>query len=120
MTTARTPGAIAYGMYQRRLHNLEEHIPLDYPRPFAWLSAAQQAAWEAAAQAVLARRSTQDTSCPVCGAPDLASRPPGLTADGDVHRDMTCEDCGATWVCVYVFRTVAYVHATTPQQEDTP
>ena len=49
-----TPGEICYGMYQRRLHNLTEHIPLDYPRPFSTLSAAQKAAWEAAAQAVRA------------------------------------------------------------------
>jgi hypothetical protein len=56
MTDTRTPGEIAYDMYQRRLHNLTEPIPLDYPRPFSTLSAAQQAAWEAAAQAVLAMR----------------------------------------------------------------
>ena len=51
-----TPGATAYGAYQRRLHNLTEHIPLDYPRPFRFLSAVHQAAWEAAAQAVRAMR----------------------------------------------------------------
>lgn len=54
MAERPTPGQICYGMYQRRLHNLTEHIPLDYPRPFSTLSAAQKAAWEAAAEAVRA------------------------------------------------------------------
>jgi len=60
MSKETTPGEIAYGMYQRRLHNLEEHMPLDYPRPFRFLSAAQRAAWEAAAQAVLAQDAAQE------------------------------------------------------------
>lgn len=72
---------------------------------------------EAAAQAVLDHadfppldlRLEGDTRCPVCAAHDLASRPPGLTADGDIHRDMTCEDCAATWVNVYTWSAARYV-----------
>jgi formate dehydrogenase maturation protein FdhE len=56
-----------------------------------------------------------DTTCPVCGAHDLASRPPGLTADGEIHRDMTCEDCAATWILVYRFAEIRFIESAPPQ-----
>ena len=106
MPDTPTPGQVAYTAY---ITCLRPDIATWTPPLYAGLDPANQAAWEAVAQAVRAHRMTDDISCPVCGAHDLASTPPGLTADGDVHRDMTCEDCAATWVCVYTFREVAYV-----------
>jgi transcriptional regulator NrdR family protein len=58
-----------------------------------------------------------DTTCPLCGTHDVASRPPGLTADGEIHRDMTCEDCGATWITVYHCVEIRHVHRAPPQEE---
>jgi hypothetical protein len=54
MADERSLGELAFLTYQRRLHNLEEMIPLDYPRPFRFQSATVRAAWEAAAEAVRA------------------------------------------------------------------
>lgn len=124
-----TPGELAYTAWERALHAQGR---LTTVGQWSLIGTDDRAAWEAAAQAVRAdllptpertavtaavvagqavldHRMTDDISCPVCGAHDLASTPPGLTVDGDVHRDMTCEDCAATWVCVYTFREVAYV-----------
>ena len=54
MAEQQSLGELAFLTYQRRLHNLQEFIPLDYPRPFRFESVTVRAAWEAAAEAVRA------------------------------------------------------------------
>jgi hypothetical protein len=101
MPNTPTPGQLAYDVWRLALQQT-----VGYWSPYVYatwnvLRPVEQAAWEAAAQAV---RAGQDPparlACPACGAHDIAILHE-LAGTTVLRRPCVCECCGATWVQVY-------------------